>query len=95
MDQKSIRVRIYGGEYNLRVDDEISSRESADHIDKMMLDLHAKLPDQPASTLAILSALNVSEALFESERQNQEDITNLHDEVIRIAKHLDDVINMK
>jgi cell division protein ZapA (FtsZ GTPase activity inhibitor) len=95
MDQKSIRVRIYGGEYNLRVDDEILSRESADHIDKMMLDLHSKLPDQPASTLAILSALNVSEAFFQSERQNHEDLTNLTDEVVRIAKHLDDVINMK
>jgi hypothetical protein len=95
MDQKSIRVRIYGGEYHLRVDDEVLSRESADHIDKMMLELHTKLPDQPASTLAILSALNVSEALFLSERQNQEDIVNLNDEVVRMAKYLDDVINMK
>jgi cell division protein ZapA (FtsZ GTPase activity inhibitor) len=95
MDQKSIRVRIYGGEYNLRVDDEVLSRESADHIDKMMQDLHSKLPDQPTSTLAILSALNVSEALLQSERQVQEDFNNLTDEVKRIAKYLDDVINMK
>jgi cell division protein ZapA (FtsZ GTPase activity inhibitor) len=95
MDQKSIRVRIYGGEYNLLVDDEILSRESADHIDKMMLDLHSKLPDQPSSTLAILSALNISEAFMQSERQIQQDLNNFTDEVKRISKYLDDVINMK
>jgi cell division protein ZapA (FtsZ GTPase activity inhibitor) len=95
MEQKSIRVRIYGGEYNLRVDDEVLSRESADHIDKMMLDLHAKLPDQPTSTIAILSALNVAEASLQTERQNREDLNHLNDEVTRIAKYLDDVINMK
>jgi cell division protein ZapA (FtsZ GTPase activity inhibitor) len=71
MESKSIRVRIYGSEYPLRVDDQALTTRAAEHLDKMMHDLHAQIPDQPPVTLAVLSALNVSEELFHVNQDSQ------------------------
>jgi cell division protein ZapA len=81
MESKSIRVRIYGSEYPLRVDDEDLTTRAAEHLDKMMQDLHAQIPDQPPVTLAVLSALNVSEELFHVNQDNQKLNQNVEQEV--------------
>jgi cell division protein ZapA (FtsZ GTPase activity inhibitor) len=95
MELKSIRVRIYGSDYPLKVDDENLSHQSAEYIDKMMWDLHTKLPDQPASTLAILSALNISESMVHEQQSTNDHLQKLGSEINKISNFLDDILTMK
>ena len=89
MEQKSIRVRIYGTEYPLKADDENITRQAANLIDSMMLDIHGKIPDQPPVTLAVLSALNVSESLFHEQEDKQKAAHKIEKEIRSIAQVLD------
>ena len=89
MEQKSIRVRIYGTEYPLKADDETITRQAANLIDSMMLDIHGKIPDQPPVTLAVLSALNVSESLFHEQEDKLKAAQKIEKEIRSIAQALD------
>ncbi|MCB2204284.1 cell division protein ZapA [bacterium] len=89
MESKSIRVRIYGSEYPLRVDDEELTTRAAGHLDKMMQDLHTQIPDQPPVTLAVLSALNVSEELFHANKDRQQLHQKVEQEIRSISSLLD------
>ena len=95
MELKSIRVRIYGSDFPLKVDNEELSQKSAEYIDKMMWDLHTKLPDQSASTLAVLSALNISESLFHEQQSTKDHLRKFGSEITKISNYLDDIITMK
>ena len=88
MEQRSIRVRIYGTEYPLRVDDEQLTFRAAQHIDRMMSELHNQLPDQPPTTLAVLSALNVSESLFHEQRYTMQVLKQIELNATVISKSL-------
>jgi cell division protein ZapA len=92
MEPKSIRVRIYGTEYPLRVDDEQLTTKAAQHLDKMMSELHGQIPDQPPVTLAVLSALNVSEELFHEQEEKRQQSRKLEQELHSITQVLDRAI---
>ena len=89
MEAKSIRVRIYGSEYPLRVDDEDLTNRAAEHLDRMMQDLHTQIPDQPPVTLAVLSALNVSEELFHINEEKSQFHLKVEQEITSISSLLD------
>jgi cell division protein ZapA len=89
MEAKSIRVRIYGSEYPLRVDDEDLTNRAAEHLDRMMQELHTQIPDQPPVTLAVLSALNVSEELFHLRQDKKQLNQNVEQEIRSINQLLD------
>lgn len=89
MEPKSIRVRIYGTEYPLKADDENITRQAAQLIDSMMTDIHGKIPDQPPVTLAVLSALNVSESLFHEQEDKNKAAQKVEKEIRSIAAVLD------
>lgn len=89
MDPKSIRVRIYGSEYPLRADDENLTRKAANLIDTMMMDIHGRVPDQPPVTLAVLSALNVTESLFHEQQDKIHVTEKVEKEIRAIAQILD------
>ncbi len=63
-DKRSIRVKIFGSEYPLRGDSEEFTRSVATYVDEMINSIHAKIPEQPTLTVAVLSALNITEDLF-------------------------------
>ncbi len=92
MEQKSIRVQIFGKEYPLRVDDEQITFRAAQHIDRMMGDLHNQLPDQPPATLAVLSALNVSESLFHEQKYTMQTLKEVEKDVTALSRYLDEVL---
>ncbi|MBL0176707.1 MAG: cell division protein ZapA [Ignavibacteria bacterium] len=92
VEQKSIRVRIYGTEYPLRVDDEQLTFRAAQHIDRMMSELHTQLPDQPPTTLAVLSALNVSESLFHEQRYTMQVLKQLELDATALSRSLDEAL---
>jgi len=89
MDSKSIRVRIYGSEYPLKADDENLTRKAANLIDTMMMDIHSKIPDQPPVTLAVLSALNVTESLFQEQEEKVRASQKVEKEIRSVAHILD------
>jgi cell division protein ZapA len=92
MEPKSIRVRIYGTEYPLKVDDEQLTYKAAQHIDRMMSDLHSQIPDQPPVTLAVLSALNVSEELFHAQKSTNEDLRAAEQEIRALTRFMDETL---
>jgi len=88
-DRKSIRVKIFGSEYPLRGDSEEFTRKVASHVDDMINTIHNKIPEQPTLTVAVLSALNVTEDLFK-ERERTKSVTALvESEVGRMSTYLD------
>ena len=89
MESKSIRVRIYGSEYPLKADDENLTRKAANLIDSMMMDIHGKIPDQPPVTLAVLSALNVTESLFQEQEEKVRSSQKIEKEIRTVAQILD------
>jgi len=93
MESKSIRVRIFGAEYPLKVDDEDVTTRSAQHLDKMMSDIHSQIPDKPALTLAVLSALNVSEDLYHEQEEKRQIVRKVEQEIRSITQLLDGALN--
>jgi cell division protein ZapA len=91
-DKKSIKVRIFGSEYPLRGESEEFTRKVATYVDEMINTIHAKLPEQPTLTVAVLSALNITEDLFK-EREKVRSMTALVDgELGKVAHYLDNAL---
>ena len=91
-DKKSIKVRIFGSEYPLRGESEDFTRKVATYVDEMINTIHAKLPEQPTLTVAVLSALNITEDLFK-EREKVRSMTALIDgELGKVTHYLDNAI---
>jgi len=63
---KTIQVRVYGKDYALRVDeeDEALTRSIATHVDERMRAFRDAHPDQPEVTVAVVTALGISEQYF-------------------------------
>ena len=91
-DKKSIKVRIFGSEYPLRGESEEFTRKVATYVDEMINTIHAKLPEQPTLTVAVLSALNITEDLFK-EREKVRSMTALVDgELGKVTHYLDNAL---
>jgi cell division protein ZapA (FtsZ GTPase activity inhibitor) len=88
-DKKSIKVKIFGSEYPLRGESEEFTRRVATYVDEMISTIHAKLPDQPTLTVAVLSALNITEDLLK-EREKARGLSALVEgEVGKMTNYLD------
>jgi cell division protein ZapA len=95
-DGKSIKVKIFGSEYPLRGESEEMTKKVASYVDGMISSMHDKIPEQPPLTVAVLSALNITEELFkEQDRLRLLDIhlddeeNRLRDELTRMNEYLD------
>lgn len=92
-DSKSIKVKIFGSEYPLRGESEELTKKVAGYVDHMINTIHEKIPEQPPLTVAVLSALNITEELFK-EREKTHSLTNLlESEVGKINEYLDQYLN--
>ena len=88
-DGKSIKVKIFGSEYPLRGESEELTKKVAGYVDQMISTIHEKIPEQPPLTVAVLSALNITEDLFK-ERERAKSLTALlESEVNKISEYLD------
>lgn len=93
MEARSIRVRIYGTDYPLKVDDENLTVRAAEQLDKMMHELHAQIPDQPPTTLAVLAALNVTEELTHEKEDSKQLTRKVEQELRSITQLLDGALD--
>jgi cell division protein ZapA (FtsZ GTPase activity inhibitor) len=64
-------------------------------VDEMINSIHAKIPEQPALTVAVLSALNITEDLLRERDRAQRTSAHVEEEVSKMThfleKHLRDV----
>jgi cell division protein ZapA len=89
MDGKSIKVKIFGSEYPLRGESEELTKKVAGYVDEMVNTIHEKIPEQPPLTIAVLSALNITEELFKEKERNHSVLSYAEAEVNRISSFLD------
>jgi len=88
-DRKSIKVKIFGSEYPLRGDSEEFTQRVAAYVDDMITSVHHKLPEQPTLTVAVLSALNITEELLKERERTTAMSASVGSEVQKIANYLD------
>jgi len=94
IDGKSIKVKIFGSEYPLRGESEELTKKVANYVDQMINSIHTKIPEQPPLTVAVLSALNITEDLFK-EREKIRSLSGLlESEIGRMNDFLDQNINL-
>jgi cell division protein ZapA len=91
-DRKSIRVRIFGSEYPLRGDSEDFTRRVASYVDEMITTIHNKIPEQPTLTVAVLSALNITEDLFKERDRLHALAQSVEGEISKLTHYLESVV---
>jgi cell division protein ZapA (FtsZ GTPase activity inhibitor) len=94
MESKSVKVTVYGSQYPLKVDDEQLTANVAGKVDELMHTLHDQLPGQPPLTLAVLSALTVSETLYHSENTTIDVLNKVEHEIRSITRFIDDHVEL-
>jgi len=92
-DSKSIKVKIFGSEYPLRGESEEMTKKVAGYVDQMINTIHEKIPEQPPLTVAVLSALNITEELFKEKERSRSLSSLLETEVGKINDYLDQCLN--
>lgn len=88
-DRKSIRVKIFGSEYPLRGESEDFTRRVATYVDEMITTIHNKIPEQPTLTVAVLSALNITEDLFKERERSKAMASAVENEITKLNNYLD------
>jgi cell division protein ZapA len=95
MDGKSIKVKIFGSEYPLRGESEELTKKVAGYVDEMVNTIHEKIPEQPPLTIAVLSALNITEELFKEKEKNRSTLTYTESELSRINAFLEQHLSLE
>jgi cell division protein ZapA len=95
MDGKSIKVKIFGSEYPLRGESEELTKKVAGYVDEMVNTIHEKIPEQPPLTIAVLSALNITEELFKEKEKNRSALTYAESELSRINAFLEQHLSLE
>ncbi|MEN3038954.1 MAG: cell division protein ZapA [Candidatus Kryptonium sp.] len=91
---KIVKVKIFNTEYTLKVEDEEIAYKVAEYVDKMMNELHKKLPEQSVLTIAILTALNIAEELFR-ERMNRGYVeSEIENMLLSLSSRVDKILSL-
>ena len=92
MTGKSIKVKIFGTDYPLRGENEDFTKKVASHVDSMLNRIHEKIPEQPPLTVAVLTALNITEELLKDRDQQLEAVSTLEAEITKLSNYLDNCL---
>lgn len=88
---ETVSVTIYNSEYKLRGDDADAIRRAAALVDEQMKLVAEKAPMQPATTNAVLAALNSAEQFIAGQKEEQlraDEIVTKLDEINRRLSEL-------
>ena len=87
-----IKVNIFGSEYTLRSDDnENNVQKVARYIDDKMREIDRTQTVKSTSRVAILTALNVAEELFQERLYKEKLINQLNDEAKKLNRSIEEV----
>lgn len=76
----SVKVNIYGTEYPVKGDaDPDYIQEVAEYLDEKMQEVGRSLTVKSATKVAVLAALNITDELFRTRQENQEQIESLEE----------------
>ncbi|MBS4027730.1 MAG: cell division protein ZapA [Ignavibacteriales bacterium] len=89
METRSVKVKIFGTEYPLRGESEEMTKQVAKYVDDMIHNVHEKIPEQSPLTIAVLSALNITEELFRERQQKNTLPSEMNGEVQQMIRYLD------
>ena len=92
MNGKSIKVKIFGNEYPLKGENEDLTKRVASYVDGMLMKIHDKIPEQPPLTVAVLSALNITEDLLQEREKHTQEVVHLEAEVEKLSNYLDNCL---
>ncbi|HLF20535.1 MAG TPA: cell division protein ZapA [Bacteroidota bacterium] len=92
MNGKSIKVKIFGSEYPLRGENEEMTKKIATYVDTMLNKIHDKLPEQPPLTVAVLSALNITEDFMKEKETNEHALNHVETELAKLSNYLDNCL---
>ncbi|HWP81098.1 MAG TPA: cell division protein ZapA [Bacteroidota bacterium] len=93
MNGKSIKVKIFGSEYPLRGENEDFTKKVAAYVDSMLNRIHERIPEQPPLTVAVLSALNISEDLLKEREKNHKAVSELEMEITKLSNYLENCLS--
>jgi len=71
-DKKKLKVKIFGKDYSLLVDNEEIALELSKYVNTIIDDTQKELSDQPKETIAVIAALNIAYDLFIEKNQYRE-----------------------
>jgi cell division protein ZapA len=93
--EKSVRVRILGREYGLRVqeDDEQLTQEIAEYLDGKMRLFRDAHPEQQDITTAVIAGLAVTEELFTHHNRLSSDSDDLDRRLDELSARLEEVLS--
>jgi cell division protein ZapA len=88
--EKSIRVRVLGRDYPLRVreEDEAAMRETAAYVDAKMHAFKTTYPEQPELVTAVVTALALAEELYSTREKQKSTLRRLDDELSALDRQL-------
>lgn len=90
------QVEIYGQTYGVRSDsDGAYVRELARYVDGKMREVAERAATVDSAKIAILTALNISDDLYQREKRDQGDPANAVARAERLIKKLDDVLEVR
>jgi len=89
MESKSVKVKIFGTEYPLRGESEEMTKQVAKYVDEMIHNVHEKIPEQSPLTIAVLSALNITEELFREKQSKHSPSETTQRELEQMVSYLD------
>ena len=92
MNGKSIKVKIFGSEYPLRGENEEMTKKIAAYVDSMLNKIHDKLPEQQPLTVAVLSALNITEDFMKEKEENERAMNHVETELAKLSNYLDNCL---
>lgn len=93
--EKSIRVRVLGRDYALRVseEDEAATREVVAYVDAKMRAFHRSFPDQPELTTAVIAALAIAEEYYALKDQRDRREAEVDEALVRMEQRLGDALD--
>ncbi len=91
-DGKSIKVKIFGSEYPLRGESEELTKKVATYVDDMIQSIYQRIPEQPPLTVAVLSALNITEDLLKEKEKHRVLASTVENELTKMHSALDECL---
>ncbi len=83
-EKKKLKVKIFGKEFSLLVENQEIATELASYVNKIMDETKAELKDQPTETIAIIAALNIAYDLSVEKNKFREFSIQATDKIKRI-----------
>jgi len=92
LEKARVKVTIFGREYSIlsEVDPDYIIR-AADYLDSKMREVAENFPNVSENRVAVLAALNITDELFRSARENPEK-SDTEERIIRLTQKLSEIL---